>query len=137
MWPGSPFRPLIDDINRAILDQSGITAGTGFGQVGNKITRTSQDWMVAFTDTNGVPAATYKDPTNKKLGRDIGSGVAYEQTIETDGTKVSIVPSGPDAVTEIPCFNFSASSSVQGDTLVILEKLFGLWVVTWEECSGQ
>jgi hypothetical protein len=136
--PSSPLRPLVDDLNHAIGNQSRMRPGTGFGMTGNSIRRTSQDWMVAFTDPDGVPAATWKDPADHKKGRKLGPGIAFEQTYEVDANgDVWLVPAGPDDVTEIPCFNYAVESDVQGSTLVILEKQFGLWVVVWEECSGQ
>jgi hypothetical protein len=138
VWPSNQLRPILDDVNRAIRDQSEITPGTGFGKIRNAIRRTSQDWMVAFTDPDGIPAATWKDPNDKKKGRKAGSGIAREQTYEIDANgDVWIVPAGPDDVTEIPCYNYAASSEVGGEKLVILEKQFGLWVVIWEECDDQ
>jgi hypothetical protein len=134
----SPFRPLIDDLNRAIGDQSQSRPGTGFGQIGNRIRFVSQDWMVAFTDANGIPAATLKVDGDPSKGRDLGQGVAFEHTVEiNDDGSVSIVPAGPEDVTQIKCFNYSHFSAVPPNTLVELQKRFGLWMVTWEECGGQ
>lgn len=134
----SPLRPLVDDLNRAIRDQSMTHPGPGLGMIRRSVIRSSQDWMVAFTDSNGIPAATLKDANDPKKGRDVGQGVAYEQTVVVnDDFTVSIVPAGPDDATKIACFNYSRYADVRPNTFVELQKRFGLWMVTWEECDGS
>lgn len=137
--PSNPLRPLFDDLNRAVLEQSNVQMGPGLGAssspFGRLIRRTSQDYMVAMTGAGGVPAATLDDPNDPAAGRTLGEGVVYEQTVEyPGGGGVRLVPAGPDDVTEITCYNYAYSAAVEPDTLIVLHKRFGLWMVEWEEC---
>lgn len=132
VWPSSPFRPLFNELNRAVEDQSGFRTGDGFGVMGRSIIRTSQDWMVGYTLDGGAGAAI-KSADGKKWT--LGKGDALECTLEIDeNDEVSIVLAKPadadepeGAATRFTYYNPNASD-ITGKTLVFMNKRFGLWM---------
>lgn len=127
----SPLRPLVDSINEAIRDQSVLNLGPGLGMSDRGIYLSGQNYMVGVTDANGIPATTIAGAT-----RTLGVGDVYEQTIDYNGNDILLVPAGPDAVTTFTCVNPSLLA-VSAYTLIIAQKLFGLWFVVWEDCGGS
>jgi hypothetical protein len=127
----SPFRPLFDDLNRAIANQNRMP-GTGFGLLGNAITRTSQDYMVGVVSSSpAIGGATVNDDKT----RDVAMGVAIEQTLEIKDSAFRLVPAGDEDTASFTCYNWSRDP-IDQDTLIICEKYFGTWVITWVECSS-
>jgi hypothetical protein len=133
--PSSPYRPLFDDLNRAVMDLAAFQPGAGFGLVqgpfGGAITRAGQDGMWAVTDGE-IPGAVLGDGVRRKHGR----GDAFEMTVELDGDDVWFVRAGPDDPTRLTIFN-PAQDPVDGNTLVRVQKDFGLWIIVWAECLNS
>lgn len=135
----NPYRPVFDDMSRAIRDQSVVQSGPGFGVTtspfGRMIRQTSQNYMMAMTDGTGIDVAKPVVFNNLGAGITLAKGFAYEQTIGYDGDDVRIVPSfrGPgvigDDATLITCYNMSEVNPVRPFKLVNLVKRFGLWLV--------
>lgn len=130
--PNSPFRPVFDSLNRAVMEQADVRPGTGFGMTGRSITRTSQDWMVAYTVDKGADAASISDGGRKWV---LGKGVALECTLDIDDDdNVSIVLARPadaddiDAASTRFTYYNPGTSETPGNSLVFMEKRFGLWM---------
>jgi hypothetical protein len=134
--PSSPFRPLFDDLNRAVMDQSGLRVGPGLGMstgpFGPTVSRTSQDYMWAVADGD-IPGASADDDG---IDRDFGKGDAFEMTVEFKDGRVRLVRAGPDDPTRLTVFN-PAQDQIDDGTLIRAQKDFGLWVIIWTECLGS
>lgn len=132
VWSKSPLRPLFNELNRAVEDQSGFRTGNGFGVMGRSIIQTSQDWIVGYTLDSGASAAIEAADGRKWT---LGKGDALECTLEIDDDdEVSIVlaraadaDDPDDAATKFTYYNPNASD-VAGNTLVFMNKRFGLWM---------
>lgn len=132
VWPSSPLRPLFNELNQAVENQSAFRTADGFGVMGRAIRRTSSDWIVGYTLENGAPAAIKSDDGRRWT---LGKGDALECTLEIDDDdEVSIVLARPadadepeGAATRFTYYN-PHESDVGGNALVFMQKRFGLWM---------
>lgn len=135
----NPYRPVFDDMSRAIRDHSIIQSGPGFGvyasPFGRMFRKTSQNWMVAMTTEDGLPAASY-DADARELT--LGKGDVLECTVDVDdaGDVKFVLAKSDDfgadaetAVTGVRVFN-PKRSRIAGEEIVFLGKKFGLWIVS-------
>lgn len=141
VYKSSPFRPLFNDLNRAVRDQSDLSPGSGFGVLNGAIVKSSEDWIVGYTQDPGADAAV---KSGAELRWTLGKGEALECTLEVDADdNVSIVLARPDDVGELEeaatrfTYYNPHDVDVGADTLVFFEKRFGLWMPFLGDFGGM
>jgi hypothetical protein len=91
------------------------------------------DWMIAYTDSGGIPKATRDGDGVLTLGM----GGAFEAyPTYNDSTGVVTIDYRANVGFPLTVYNLAANSdgAVEGGRWIIMQRFWKLWVVTWEEC---
>lgn len=91
-----------------------------------------RNWVIAFTDSDGIPAAT----DNGDGTITCGMGNAYEAYPTMDGDGNLTIGYSENTSNPFPVYNLAKNSdgAVGGDHWIVAMRLWGLWFVIWEEC---